>query len=83
MPQSLSRLSVHCKHIPESVCRKYRSSCGNLYGAYVASYSGVGMRTRLAKEDSSRTTRLEQILVQVWSCVIADQERTKPHAAFG
>jgi hypothetical protein len=53
---------------------------GNLYGASIALncfYDGVDIHIMISEEDSSRSTRLEQVrerLAELWSYLIANSE---------
>jgi hypothetical protein len=54
---------------------------GNLYGASIALncfYDGVDIHIMISEEDSSRSTRIEQVrerLAELWSYLIANQTR--------
>ena len=72
------RLSRHWQHLNRAMWKVWH---GNLYGASIALnwfYDGVDIHIMISEEDSSRSTRLEQVrerLAELWSYLIANQTR--------
>jgi hypothetical protein len=72
------RLSRHWQHLNRAMWKVWH---GNLYGASIALncfYDGVDIHVMMSEEDSSRSTRLEQVrerLAELWSYLIANQAR--------
>jgi hypothetical protein len=72
------RLSRHWQHLNRAMWKVWH---GNLYGASIALncfYDGVDIHKMISEEDSSRSTRIEQVrerLAELWSYLIANQTR--------